>query len=145
MKMNVLDRTINWAAYTPYFLIRGGAMQGWLDMYKAIAAKKYDNERFHFNRTAFVNDLFEDPTQPEIPVAPALDFTLEMDGTATPSTQNASVLPKPLQDKKREPWGTQLAYEMAKRPVSDLNAPNMGEFNNLIPPMYLDFNPEIEK
>ena len=145
MKLNVLDRTVNWSAFTPYFLFRSGAMQGWVDMYKAVAAKDYDHERFFFKNTAFVSDLFENPSQPEIPVAPALEFKLEMDGTATPSTQNASVLPNHLQDDKIKPWGIELTNDMIKTPVSDLNAPNMGEFNNLIPPMYLDFNPEIKK
>lgn len=145
MKMNVLDRSINWSAYTPYFLIRSGAIQGWVDMYKAVAAKDYDNERFMFNRTAFVSDLFENPSQPEIPVAPALEFKLEMDGTATPSTENASVLPNQLQDDKSKAWDWELANDLVKNPVSDLNSPNMGEFNNLIPPMYLDYNPEIKK
>ena len=143
--MNVLDRSVNWSVYTPYFLVRAGGMQAWVDMYKAIAAKDYDNGKFHFNKTAFVNDLFENPAQPEIPAAPALDFKLEMDGTATPSTQNASVLPNPLMKEKGKSWGMALAKEMVQNPVSDLNAPNMGEFNNLLPPMYLDYNPDIKK
>ena len=145
MKLNVLDRTTNWAAYTPYFLIRGGAMQGWVDMYKAVAAKDYDNGQFRFNPTPFVSDLFENPKQPEIPAAPALDFKLEMDGTATPSTQNASVLPKQNAENKSLHWNQELVNKMVKEPVSNLNAPNMGEFNNLIPTMYLDPNPEIKK
>ena len=143
--MHVLDRSVNWSAYTPYFLHKSGAMQGWVDMYKAVAAKDYDNGRFRFNPTPFVNDLFEDPSQPEIPVAPALDFKMEMDGTATPSTQNASVLPKQNFEDKKLHWDNELTYKMVKSPVSNLNAPNLGEFNNLIPTMYLDYNPEIEK
>ena len=145
MKMHVLDRTVNWSAHTPYFLFKSGAMQGWVDMYKAVAAKDYDGGRFIFNSTAFVSDLFEDPKQPEIPAAPALEFKLELDGTATPSIQNASVLPKHLQTNKSAQWDNDLVRDMVKAPVSDLNAPNMGEFNNLLPPMYLDYNPEIKK
>ena len=145
MKLHVLDRSVNWSAYTPYFLVRGGAIQGWVDMYKAVAAKDYDNGQFHFNPTAFVNDLFEDPKQPEIPAAPALDFKMELDGTATPSTQNASVLPKLNYENKSKPWDQSLINKMVKEPVSNLNAPNMGEFNNLIPTMYLDPNPEVKK
>ena len=144
MKLHAIDRTANWSAYTPYFLVRGGAIQGWVDMYKAVAAKDYDNGQYQFNPTAFVSDLFENTNQPEIPAAPALDFKMELDGTATPSTQNASVLPNHIQEKS-QPWGQQLINKMVKEPVSNLNAPNMGEFNNLIPTMYLDPNPEIKK
>lgn len=145
MKLHVLDRSVNWSSKVPYFLERSGAIQGWVDMYKAVAAKDYDNGQFEFDPTAFVGDLFEDPNQNEIPAAPALEFKLELDGTATPSIQNASVLPKPLQDKKGDNWGYKVANDMITNPVSDLNAPNMGEFNNLIPTMYLDYNPEIKK
>ena len=145
MKLNALDRSANWVKYTPYFLYRLGAMQGWIDMYKAVAAKDYQNERFQFDPVPFVNDLFEDPEQDEIPVAPALSFVLEMDGTCTPSYQNAAKLPQEQsKSDPGKPWTDELAKSLVQKPVSDQNAPNMGEFNNLLPSMYLDYNPEIE-
>ena len=146
MKLNALDRSVNWVKYTPYFLYRLGAIQGWVDMYKVVAAKDYQNGRFQFEPIPFVNDLYEDLQQRETPVAPALNFVLEMDGTSSPSYQNATKPPtKPghLPD-PGQPWTDQMAKSLVQKPVTDQNAPNMGEFNNVLPSMYLDYNPEIE-
>ena len=148
MKLNTLNRGVNWTRYVPYFLYRLGALQGWINMYEAVAAKDYQNGEFQFKPIPYVNDLYENPSQDTIPSVPALAFKMEMDGTATPSYQNAQKLPPNVDPTKLpdpgKPWTVQFARDMLENPVSNHNAPNMGEFNNVLPPMYLDYNPEIE-
>ena len=144
MKLHVLDRSGDWAVHTPYFLFKAGAMQGWVDMYKVVSEQEYGNGQYDFAEVPFVSDLYENPAQTQTPAAPALEFKLEMDGTATPSTENASVLPKLNQEDKNLPWSSDVAKKMVEQPTSDHNAPNMGEFNDLIPSMYLDFDPNIK-
>lgn len=147
MKLNTLDRMVNWTKYVPYFLYRLGALQGWIDMYQAVAAKDYQSGQFDFHPVPFVSDLFENPNQDTIPSVPALAFKLEMDGTGTPSTENATALPKEADQEIPDPtqiWSEKLRNNLVEKPVSDHNAPNMGEFNNLLPPMFLDHNPEVQ-
>ena len=116
-------------------------MQGWIDQEKAIPNSKYNNDRFDFAPCSFVKDLYEDQFKnTEIP-APALAFKWEQDGTATPSMDGITQLTdKSFIDK----WDWATKERLWYTPVSMKNAPNMGEFNNLIPPMYLEPDPNVQ-
>ena len=145
MKLHHLDRSINWSAHVPYFLYKAGAMQGWVNQYKAVSNQEYNNGQFNHRQVAFVNDLWDDPKTTVVPTAPALTFKLETDGTSAPSYQSSKKLDNYLLKNKDQPWSSEDAAEMVTRPVSRSNQPNVGEWNNRGPPMFIDYDPSVAK
>ena len=93
MKSHNLDRTGGWERHLPYFAYNLGAMQGWVNQDSVLPRAKFDNNPdYEFVYRAFVQDLYDDDMVESAPIAPALGFKWEIDGTNTPSQEGAQQL-----------------------------------------------------
>ena len=136
-----LDRSKNWERNVPFFLFKLGAMQGWMDMLKAVDSNEFENSSYDFVSNAFVIDLFEDKSLTKMPSVPALAMSMDLDGTNSPSYENATH--HDTSEFWRREWPQDKIDAMKAKPVTDKNAPNVGQFNNAIPTMFLDMDPTV--
>ena len=136
----------NWTKYLPFMLAKLGVYQGWLNSDAIMDKNKFMSSRYEYEHIRCVDDILKSLDDRSPPVAPALivDKT-KLDGTSTPSTQSSEFGKCwKVKDLGKE-FGQLLKNEnvenMRSFPFSSLNAPNMGEVNNLTPSLYLEPDP----
>ena len=93
----------------------------------------------------FVSDLYTNQGQLDQPVAPAMNFRPTLNGLNTPS-RDGDVVTVPSMEgiRPNQQWTPQEKRGALYKPTTSKPAPVMGEFNNLIPPMYLDHDPSLK-
>ena len=89
MKSYNIDRRGDWERHLPFFLMKAGAMQGWVNQDMVINEDWVNRTLAGVRIAPFTKDLIEEESKPFKNLAPALCFKWETDGTSTPSQDNA--------------------------------------------------------
>ena len=137
----------NWTRYLPFLLAKLGVYQGWVNADAIMDQDKFVSSQYDYKPLGCVTDILQDLSKRSAPVAPALvvDRT-KLDGTSTPSTQSTDKdgmvwkIPD-LGNKFAQLFKQESFQKLRDYPFSPLNAPNMGEANNLTPLMYMEPDP----
>ena len=142
----------NWTNFLPFLLTYLGAYQGWIDPKLSVPEELFEDGLNDQQHPEFVSDLYN-PGQmrengqiiAENPVAPALNFRHDLNGLNTPSFDGgATDIPSMNSYHPTTKWTREQRISAIKNPTTPKPAPVMGELNNLIPPMYLDMDPNLK-
>ncbi len=136
----------DWTTYLPFLLAYAGAYQGWLDPDLAIPESLF-NECGRQDQTyqKFVNDLYDARFIADKPIIPAANMRTNLNGLNTPSSDGSvGVIPSmEIPGEQNIDWTRQQMNDATKAPTSTRPAPVFGELNNLSPPMFIDYDPNI--
>ena len=133
----------NWTNFIPFFLPYAGSYQGWIEPTLAVPKEIFEDGRKDQKHHDFVTDLYHKDFK-ELPVAPAMNFRTDLNGLNTPSFDGgATDIPTMNSYFPGKHWSPEQRRNAIKNPTTTKPQPIMGEFNNLVPPMYLDFDPNL--
>ena len=147
MRSYAFDLEANWTSYTPFLLSKLGVYQGWVNADVILDQNKFVTSRYDYKPLGTVADVLKDLTTRAIPVAPALIFDKnKLDGTCTPSAHSTEEGKawkiRQLGNNFAQNFQNENVENLKNFPFSPLNAPNMGEANNLTPTMYMEPDPQ---
>ena len=132
----------------PFLLCYVGAYQGWLNPNQAVPKDLFTTKKSE-QHEGFVTDLYE----PELklndhPTIPAANFKRNLNGLNTPSLEggvgSVPAMEHTLTGYEKQKWSSQQLKDVRYKPSSLKPAPVFGEFNNQIPPMFIDHDPNIK-
>ena len=145
MRSYNFDITQNWTKYLEFLLPYCGAYQGWMDSKMTVPDGLFQDGLLDKKHQPFVNDLYTKEGKKEPPIAPAMNFRSDLNGLNTPSLDGQVVdIPSMMSAHPSKPWTPEQKKEAILHPTTSKPAPVMGELNNLIPPMYLDHDPNVK-
>ena len=141
----------DWTVYLPFLLTYLGAYQGWMDPKQSVPDEIFEDGLNDQKHLEFVNDLYtpghsrgNGQVVEENPVVPAMNFRSDLNGLNTPSFDGGAVdIPSMNSYHPNTRWTREQRVSAIKSPTTPKPAPVMGELNNLIPPMYLDMDPNL--
>ena len=136
----------DWITYLPFLLGYAGAYQGWVDPDFAIPDSLFEEcGRQDQTNLSFVKDLYDQRFIADRPIIPAANMRTNLNGLNTPSTEGGvGVIPSmESSGGTNSTWTYQQQLDATQAPSSVRPAPVFGELNNVSPPMFIDFDPNI--
>jgi len=139
------DLSKDWTTNLEFLLPYVGAYQAWMDPKMTVPDGLFQNGLLDKKHQPFVNDLYTEDGKKEPPIAPAMNFRSDLNGLNTPSLDgNVTDIESMSSFQPNKSWTAEQKKQAILHPTTSKPAPVMGELNNLIPPMYLDHDPNLK-
>ena len=140
-----LEADKNWTAHLPFLLSYAGVYQGWIEPSQAMEDEFFSDGREDQKHRPFVQDLFDWKQMKERPVIPAAVMRTNLNGLNTPSTSDGVGVVQSIERSlnNRQQWTHEEKRDANLAPTTARPAPIFGELNNVSPPMFIDFDPNL--